>query len=491
MHPTGLCRASAYQVTGRAVSLAATVALALGMAGPAFAAPDSEAEVQQLPEGFAAPFECGVEVTYSTYDPNHGQDGQALDFIRSDGEPDLGTPILASASGTAHVQTNDTAGNWVYIDHENGWRTDYMHLDSFSVEDGEEVEQGTEIGEMGHTGDVDGDPGTHLHYEQRLEGTGQEIQIEGESLAPYPDGYGQEFLTSENCDGDDPPEQQETELEYSGAETVSNGAAAELAATLVDESGDPVEDRPVDFALGAEGDEQSCDAETNADGEASCEIESVEQPLTEDASIPVTVEFAGDEAYEGSEDSAEVLLEHVSGHAYGISAEVPVLGVPVSIDPTPDTGEVRTAEEETHAPECAQGVDGLGVVSADVLCAEVGSETDPTGVTSTASIEETSIGVPGLPVVELSGVTATSRSSCDEEPSGSVDLTLNVAGTPVEIDDTPNQVVDLGVAGTELVVNEQVEDEDGNFTVNAARLSAPGDVEIVVASSTSNAHNCA
>jgi hypothetical protein len=213
----------------------------------------------------------------------------------------------------------------------------------------------------------------------------------------------------------------------------------------------------------------------------------VNQPLDAAATVPVKAAFAGDDAYKASEVTAEVKLQHVTGRAYGLSADVPLLGLPLSIDPTPDTGTVRTAGATTVAPACAQSVNVV-VLSADTLCASVKTTVGPSSATATASVEEARIGLTGLPVVSLSGVTSTSTSSCTDI-SGTTGLTLTVADTPVEIGDAPDFVVDLGV-GAKLVINEQIETEHG-LTVNAAHLTAVGGVDIVIASSTSTAHNCA
>ncbi|CAM3941027.1 M23 family metallopeptidase [Mesobacillus zeae] len=53
-------------------------------------------------------------------------------------------------------------GNKVVIDHQNGFRTVYAHLDSISVSSGQTVEAGSQIGVMGSTGDS---TGVHLHFE--------------------------------------------------------------------------------------------------------------------------------------------------------------------------------------------------------------------------------------------------------------------------------------------------------------------------------------
>lgn len=53
-------------------------------------------------------------------------------------------------------------GNKVVIDHQNGFRTVYAHMDSISVSAGEKVEKGSPLGIMGSTGFA---TGVHLHFE--------------------------------------------------------------------------------------------------------------------------------------------------------------------------------------------------------------------------------------------------------------------------------------------------------------------------------------
>lgn len=165
-----------------------TVMLAAGavvvLAGPqaAMAAPN-----------FKAPFGCGQRWTYSHHS---AEVRQALDFIRNDGGTTNGSPVLASAAGTAyrHSEPNG-AGNYIRIEHGSGWRTYYFHLSSYSVANGAAVSQGQQIGVTGSTGNS---TGAHIHYEQLLNGVGQTIRINGVSLAPYPGSYGSKSLTSDN-----------------------------------------------------------------------------------------------------------------------------------------------------------------------------------------------------------------------------------------------------------------------------------------------------
>lgn len=53
-------------------------------------------------------------------------------------------------------------GNKIVIDHRNGFRTIYAHLDSIDVSSGQTVSKGSKIGVMGSTGDS---TGVHLHFE--------------------------------------------------------------------------------------------------------------------------------------------------------------------------------------------------------------------------------------------------------------------------------------------------------------------------------------
>lgn len=79
-----------------------------------------------------------------------------------------GTPVLAAASGkVVFAGTSRGYGNVVKIDHWNGLATWYAHLDSFSIEQGDDVVCGQEIGKVGRTGYA---TTAHLHYEVHVDG---------------------------------------------------------------------------------------------------------------------------------------------------------------------------------------------------------------------------------------------------------------------------------------------------------------------------------
>ncbi|CAM3531233.1 murein hydrolase activator EnvC family protein [Marinicrinis lubricantis] len=83
-----------------------------------------------------------------------------------------GTDVLAAASGTViHADRWGGYGNVVIIEHSNGLWTLYAHMRSIAVSNGEQVSQGTKIGEVGTTGSS---TGNHLHFEVR-KNNGDEI----------------------------------------------------------------------------------------------------------------------------------------------------------------------------------------------------------------------------------------------------------------------------------------------------------------------------
>jgi murein DD-endopeptidase MepM/ murein hydrolase activator NlpD len=75
----------------------------------------------------------------------------------------IGTPVLAAGAGrVVHVEDQTTNyGKMIIIDHGNGYRTLYGHLNSFAVSWGDYVSVGTRIGGMGTTGRS---TGPHLHF---------------------------------------------------------------------------------------------------------------------------------------------------------------------------------------------------------------------------------------------------------------------------------------------------------------------------------------
>lgn len=73
-----------------------------------------------------------------------------------------GDPVWAARAGIVIVAGwSNAAGNYVKIDHRDGFQSIYMHLNSFSTSSGAVVSAGQTIGTMGATGVATGD---HLHF---------------------------------------------------------------------------------------------------------------------------------------------------------------------------------------------------------------------------------------------------------------------------------------------------------------------------------------
>ncbi|MDR0786311.1 MAG: peptidoglycan DD-metalloendopeptidase family protein [Gemmatimonadota bacterium] len=81
----------------------------------------------------------------------------------------VGEPILAPAAGRVIFARNQSGGygNTVEIDHGHGYVTRFAHISRILVREGEKVERGQTIAEVGSTGLT---TGPHLHYEVELNG---------------------------------------------------------------------------------------------------------------------------------------------------------------------------------------------------------------------------------------------------------------------------------------------------------------------------------
>lgn len=288
---------------------------------------------------------------------------------------------------------------------------------------------------------------------------------------------------------------EETTLAYTGPKHVANGVPATLSGVLKEDGAAAIAGRTVQIALGTGSTQQTCSGTTGADGTVSCTIPVVNQPLNDAATVPVAVTFAGDAYYLPSSASATVRLEYYTGRSYGLSANVDLLLAQLTVPPTPDTGQIRTAQASSTTTPCTATLHTT-LISADALCADVTTTLAPGTSTATATVQDATIGIPGLPVIGISGLTATSVSSCTGT-SGSATLTLTIAGAPVTVPTAPNSVIGLP-GGARLVINEQTPDPTADFgtTVNAVHLIVPSllgganTVDVVVGSATSGAHNC-
>ena len=148
-------------VSRKCLTLAVTVALILLLGcGSVYAVKKFSFEnffMQETPADAAAfkiSFPFGVKNANIEEVPAH--DG--IDYIAEEG-----TPVLAAADGKVRsAEFSASRGNYIVIDHTDGFSTVYACLKEMQVSVGDEMKAGTQIGTVGSTGMS---TGPHLHLE--------------------------------------------------------------------------------------------------------------------------------------------------------------------------------------------------------------------------------------------------------------------------------------------------------------------------------------
>jgi len=106
-----------------------------------------------------SPFGMRIHPVYGTEKMHSGVDMAAP----------AGTPIYAAKAGKVTVaKWNNSAGNYVSINHGDGFSSIYMHMTHYIVSAGQYVSQGQVIGYVGSTGIS---TGNHLHFGIAYNGT--------------------------------------------------------------------------------------------------------------------------------------------------------------------------------------------------------------------------------------------------------------------------------------------------------------------------------
>lgn len=113
--------------------------------------------------GFLFPLPAGSSVITSPYGFRyHPIDGQYRFHNGVDLGAAAGTPIYATKSGTVTTATYASGyGNYVTINHGDGFSSLYGHMTYYTVSYGQTVSQGEIIGYVGSTGYS---TGNHLHF---------------------------------------------------------------------------------------------------------------------------------------------------------------------------------------------------------------------------------------------------------------------------------------------------------------------------------------
>lgn len=123
---------------------------------------DSDALRKAMGELFIYPLSSGWRLTSAFGARADPFSGAASHHYGIDMAAPLGTPVKAAMSGkVVTVATNSLYGNYVVIDHLNGYQTLYGHMKKSTVKNGARVAQGEQIGLVGMTGQA---TGSHLHF---------------------------------------------------------------------------------------------------------------------------------------------------------------------------------------------------------------------------------------------------------------------------------------------------------------------------------------
>ena len=131
----------------------------------------TEDDPQDTPssEGWVIP--CSYVYVSSPF--STGRQHPILGYVRPHNGIDLaayqGNPVYATKSGTVTTASvGDEPGNYVVINHHDGFSSVYMHMSYYVVSAGEQVRAGQVIGYVGSTGLSEG---PHLHFGIMLNGT--------------------------------------------------------------------------------------------------------------------------------------------------------------------------------------------------------------------------------------------------------------------------------------------------------------------------------
>lgn len=90
--------------------------------------------------------------------------GKGADYIIAFADGKVTSAVNTFSGQTTETTTTASMGNYVIIDHGNGYKTRYMHMlkGSVKVKAGDSVKKGQVIGYMGNTGNS---KGRHLHFD--------------------------------------------------------------------------------------------------------------------------------------------------------------------------------------------------------------------------------------------------------------------------------------------------------------------------------------
>lgn len=86
-------------------------------------------------------------------------------------EGDEGDMVVAILAGKVEkIEISKSEKTKIWLNHGNGWRSYYSHLEQAKIKVGDTVKAGQEIGIIGHPGQEEALEGPHLHYALEIDG---------------------------------------------------------------------------------------------------------------------------------------------------------------------------------------------------------------------------------------------------------------------------------------------------------------------------------
>ena len=133
---------------------------------------------------FSWPVSSNYNIVTSVFGPRPSPTAGASS---NHGAIDIGVryvPVYAPAAGKVIIaRWLSGYGNYVMIDHGNGYYTGFGHLSSFNVSQGQTVSRGQQIATSGNTGIS---TGPHLHYEVYIGGTANSYRVDPLQYTSHP-----------------------------------------------------------------------------------------------------------------------------------------------------------------------------------------------------------------------------------------------------------------------------------------------------------------
>jgi hypothetical protein len=182
--------------------------------------------------------------------------------------------------------------------------------------------------------------------------------------------------------------------------------------------------------------------------------------------------------------TALVKLLYMTGHSVALQSKLTLPLLPPASIIASDTGEIANTGATSTSRNLASIPSGL--IQASALNASV--QTTVGRSVATSSVSQVNANALVIPAIAIQGASSISTTTCAGSTGGMQIASLSVAGVPVVTTGAqPNSTIDVGVV--RIVLNEQ-KSVDGGLEVNAAHITIPGVLNLVLSSSRSDIHNC-